>query len=1136
MTNLLIGYPHIPQEITWAETNRTFTDNNPVDNIRSGERYQIAKLSSASSDLTRINYSVPAAAAANYVAIARADMLKAANVNRIIVRGGVRSGYYPNVITGLKAWFDLTRNYTKLYGKYLTVNDSSTNGYLIQQQGADSTRPLITRGDNKENFITYSEQFSFSTAWDRTSYPVSVVDNHSNDYLGNPTAALMTASAGVSRHGITWTNAGTGNRFIRIAAGSQWIYEIELKAGTHSYAWCGTSADSPWHGVSVNLSNGTFNGAGGNLTNKTITSLGNGWYLITLTITATAEHLPDLGVWFATSANDASPPSAAVSAGTETLYLARARSRRVSADSDYIKTYTYPELMGVNGNKCSYLPKQSRAFSSTYYPTIAGGFSIAAVVRPSCLHTGMITCCYDGTTAQRRFQFQLKVGGEIEFIIQNGSSDYIGRTTAASTYAANTTYILVATYDGGTASSGIKIYLNSVNQSTTDLSAGAYTVPGISTTDVEIGASSNTGNTFFGGEICEVIFYEKELNSSEAGRVYTSLETKYLTAPVFAEHNLSTKYSYDEVFDNPKNINGLIAWFDPTKAITTDADNGVSSATDQSGNGNDFSQSTAGSRPALTREDNKENLFTYSEAFDNAVWTPTRASISANTVANPINGATDADTLVEDASAATTHFLARTSTFTPIAYMPYVFSVYAKRINRDISLRFEGSFGSGFVYAHFNLGTGAVTSVDAPGSATIESIGSGWYRCSLTCDCTSTPSATNIRIGLTSPAGTASYTGTSSDGAYIWGAQLRLGKSSSDYIKTLGYNQYPGINGKRCIYLDGTADHLRFNGIADDLSGEDIPFTLFIAYRTNRTTGTNQTLFNLGDSAQAVQKWHDLYILNNYRLYRRADAGAAVTASRGETNTSTTILSHKFAGTNASIWVDSNLVMNEDTLNVGTVTFDRASIGAYVMSITGEYFDGYICEVLVYNVALSDKERQSVESYLANKWQNSTDTGETLYGSRGTDFYETFTTSGQAAQWWVDYDQNGSGYLEHSKFYVGSYFDFGFDPDDLSLKKIEPRTTKQYAASGAVHFGKSAQNIYELEATWKRVTDAKVTEFETNVVSDSYRKKGVFLFTTTDHSVLDEKRILHMELLECVTESEGNDLNTVRCRFRELQG
>jgi len=176
------------------------------------------------------------------------------------------------------------------------------------------------------------------------------------------------------------------------------------------------------------------------------------------------------------------------------------------------------------------------------------------------------------------------------------------------------------------------------------------------------------------------------------------------------------------------------------------------------------------------------NLLGFSEAFDNAAWTKQRASIVPNAAQNPINNLWNAQKLMEDTTASNTHRLFGSITTTAI---PYTLSVYMKAGERNWAyLRLDRSGGTTAV-AWFNLSTGAVGTVQTGLTASIQSVGNGWYRCSATIDA-AVAGAGNPLIGVTTANGTESYTGDGNSGIYIYGAQLSNSGSLDPYVPTPG--------------------------------------------------------------------------------------------------------------------------------------------------------------------------------------------------------------------------------------------------------------------------------------------------------------------------------------------------------------
>jgi len=73
----------------------------------------------------------------------------------------------------------------------------------------------------------------------------------------------------------------------------------------------------------------------------------------------------------------------------------------------------------------------------------------------------------------------------------------------------------------------------------------------------------------------------------------------------------------------------------------------------------------------------------------------------------------------------------------------------------------------------------------------------------------------------------------------------------------------------------------------------------------------------------------------------------------------------KYDGTNGFLWKDG--ISGGSNASTGTFGITKYSVGNQA-NPTGEYWNGAIGEVLIYNIALSDPQRQKVEGYLASKW------------------------------------------------------------------------------------------------------------------------------------------------------------------------
>jgi hypothetical protein len=185
-------------------------------------------------------------------------------------------------------------------------------------------------------------------------------------------------------------------------------------------------------------------------------------------------------------------------------------------------------------------------------------------------------------------------------------------------------------------------------------------------------------------------------------------------------------------------------------------------------------QNGGGGCPSLLLEKQSTNLITYSEQFDSANWIKNDTTVSANTTTSP-DGNITADSLIEN-----------TSNGLHIVYQAvgiagtYTLSFYVKANTRNwvYITMYDGIADRG---AYFNVSTGVVGNIDSGVTASIQSVGNGWYRCIVT--------ATNLAVfssscQLATADGTRSYTGDGTSGLFIWGAQLEASSYPTSYIPT----------------------------------------------------------------------------------------------------------------------------------------------------------------------------------------------------------------------------------------------------------------------------------------------------------------------------------------------------------------
>ena len=179
------------------------------------------------------------------------------------------------------------------------------------------------------------------------------------------------------------------------------------------------------------------------------------------------------------------------------------------------------------------------------------------------------------------------------------------------------------------------------------------------------------------------------------------------------------------------------------------------------------------------------NLLLRSEEFDNASWSKFQATVTANTATAP-DGSSNVDSLIESAIAGTHVAFQNTTTG---ASTTQIFSVYAKANQRSRFQLFVSDTGANAISGIFNLTTGIVISATNAGTgsgatASVVSVGNGWYRCILTGIPASSGATVRAHCYILDNSSNQSYTGDGTSGIYLWGAQLEQSSTVGDYIQT----------------------------------------------------------------------------------------------------------------------------------------------------------------------------------------------------------------------------------------------------------------------------------------------------------------------------------------------------------------
>ncbi len=182
---------------------------------------------------------------------------------------------------------------------------------------------------------------------------------------------------------------------------------------------------------------------------------------------------------------------------------------------------------------------------------------------------------------------------------------------------------------------------------------------------------------------------------------------------------------------------------------------------------------------------------------------------------------------------------------------------------------------------------------------------------------------------------------------------------------------------------------LNFDGVDDEMEvGNDVflnteEFTIFTVARSTATSGDNPILSckqgsTGGGDARGYALLKDLTNKDASALWREGGSADSITSPANTViNTGAQILTYTMDDTNADSQSDTaTLFVNgkqEAQQTSGVDYVPNTSVNLKIGSLSTDFFQGEICEVLIYNSVLSDKNREQVEGYLSLKYGISLD-------------------------------------------------------------------------------------------------------------------------------------------------------------------
>jgi hypothetical protein len=356
----------------------------------------------------------------------------------------------------------------------------------------------------------------------------------------------------------------------------------------------------------------------------------------------------------------------------------------------------------------------------------------------------------------------------------------------------------------------------------------------------------------------------------------------------------------------------------------------------------------------------RRNLLTRTEEFGDAVWTKGGVTVSANTDVAP-DGTTTADRLIEDTSTGE-HRTFQNAIFT--SGLTYTFSVYVKPLGRSLVQLTSSS--AAIWTATFDVTAGSVTNT-VSGTASISAAGNGWFRLAISATSILTASS-NLQVRLVDTGINTVYTGNGTSGILIWGAQLELGSTATNYqrVGTAFNVTEAGVATVHYVQYDGTDDSFSTSSINFTATDKMSVFagvrklsdaTTAIFAELSADTNTNNGTFFVaapitnGGSSLAFASKGTVQISQSNTGYV-APISNVVT---GQGN---------IGGPNVSLRVNGATV-SSSTSSQGTGNFGNYPLFIGRRGNTSLPFNGRDYGIIIVGKAASATEISSTESYLA---------------------------------------------------------------------------------------------------------------------------------------------------------------------------
>jgi hypothetical protein len=331
----------------------------------------------------------------------------------------------------------------------------------------------------------------------------------------------------------------------------------------------------------------------------------------------------------------------------------------------------------------------------------------------------------------------------------------------------------------------------------------------------------------------------------------------------------------------------------------------------------------------LLIEEQRTNLLLQSQTFDNASWTKTGSTISANATTAP-DGTLTADKLQV---ANTTSSQKNVGQTVGAISTTYADTVYAKA--SELSWLVINQYDGSDRRTWFNLSNGTVGTTAAGTTATIEALSNGWYRCRAV-RLMGTGSI-QLVLNVADADNSAVFVGTVGQGIFLWGAQREAGSFATSYIPTVASQ------------VTRSADNASMTG-TNFSSWYNQTEGTFVASFQNvvDTVGGGKVVFSANDGTNNNRI---AMITTSALVEGRIVVGGVATNPAQRAITPNAVAKSAIGAAAGNAAQFTNGVLNSQVTPSSLPTVNRLEIGA---NLASTFLNGHIRSITYYNTRLSN--------------------------------------------------------------------------------------------------------------------------------------------------------------------------------------